>query len=151
MKLEVKQDNRGILVEVFKNPGFGQIHYITSKPGVIRGKHYHTRKIEQFCVIKGKAELKLKDIKTRANFVYEVSGKTPEIINVPINTVHEIKNTGKEEMICLVWNSEVFDPKDPDTIPYIECSICHNEISDEDYHKYGSQCTYCRMRGWSDV
>lgn len=151
MKLEVKEDTRGVLVEVFKNSGFGQVHYITSKPGVTRGKHYHTRKTEEFCVIKGKAELRLKNIKTKNEKIYNLNGNTPELIQVKAGIVHELTNTGKEEMVCLVWCSEVFNPKDTDTIPYIECAVCHKEISDDEYHNFGGLCSKCRLRGWTDI
>jgi len=151
MKLEVKSDARGILVEVFKNSGFGQVHYITSKPGVTRGKHYHTRKTEEFCVIQGEAELKLKNLSTGSVIVHRLSGINPELISVPKNTVHDLKNIGDTDMLCLVWNSEVFDPKDPDTIAYIECNECKKQITDEDYHTFGALCKECRLRGWSDI
>jgi UDP-2-acetamido-2,6-beta-L-arabino-hexul-4-ose reductase len=150
-ELEVKRDNRGILVEVFKMPLGGQVHYVVSKPGVIRGKHYHTRKVEEFCVIQGQGNLILTDLNTKITTVYSVSGEKPVLISVPKNTVHELVNVADEDMITLVWNSEIFDPKDPDTITYVECSICRKEISDNDYHTYGSQCKECRTKGWSDI
>ena len=41
-KLTIHKDERGVLMEVFKIPDFGQIHYSTSLPGAVRGNHYHT-------------------------------------------------------------------------------------------------------------
>ena len=53
-KLETKQDDRGKLIEIFTfhEPAAGLILYSTTKPGITRGNHYHTRKKEYFCVIK---------------------------------------------------------------------------------------------------
>jgi hypothetical protein len=31
--------------------------------------------------------------------------------------VHSITNVGAGDMVLVVWSSEVFDPKDPDTFP----------------------------------
>jgi len=116
-KLEVKEDNRGKLIEIFKFPGFGQVHYSTSKPRVIRGNHYHTRKREMFCVIEGKAKIRLKNRETNEIKEYNVTGSEPQIIDMPINWAHNIQNIGDTEMKLLVWTNEVFDPNDPDTYP----------------------------------
>jgi len=112
-KLEIKQDERGKLIEIFKIPGTGQIIYSTSKPGVIRGNHYHTRKKERFLVIEGKAKISLR--KNNEIKEYYVSGDTPEIIDMPINWTHNIKNIGQNELKLLIWMDEVFNPDDPDT------------------------------------
>lgn len=59
IKLDVKRDSRGSLVEVFKPEYIGgsQIKgrfFITmAKPGMEKGKHSHERKVEWFCVIRG--------------------------------------------------------------------------------------------------
>ncbi len=114
-KLEIKSDERGNLVEVFKIPGVGQMFYSTSKPGVIRGNHYHTRKIEQFCVIEGSAKIRLRNRETNEVREYIVSGSSPELIEMTLHWTHNIQNIGDGEMKLLVWANEVFDPNDPDT------------------------------------
>lgn len=114
-KLEIKGDERGVFVEVFKMPGFGQVSYSTTVPGVTRGNHYHTRKIEKFCVIEGKALIRMRNREDNEIREYEVSGEKPEIIETIINWTHNIKNTGDAEMKLLLWANEVFDPSDADT------------------------------------
>lgn len=114
-KLEIKEDERGKLMEIFKIPGGGQIFYSTTKPGFIRGNHYHKRKIEKFCVIEGKALIKLKNRENGEVQNIEVSGDEPQIIEIPVNWTHNIKNTGDTEMKLLVWVNEVFNPEDSDT------------------------------------
>jgi len=114
-KLEVKKDDRGKLIEVFKIPGFGQVLYSTSKPGVLRGNHYHTRKEEKFFVIEGKAKITLRNRETGEIKEFFVDGGSPEIIDIPKNWVHNIKNTGQGELKLLVWANEVYNPDDPDT------------------------------------
>lgn len=116
-KLEVKRDERGKLIELFKVPSFGQVFYSTSKPGVVRGNHYHTKKIEKFCVIEGSAKIRLRNRETGEVEEFNVSGSVPEVVEMPINWTHNIENTGDNEMRLIVWVNEVFDPDNPDTFP----------------------------------
>ena len=44
-----------------------------------------------------------------------VSGKNPEVIDIPAMHVHSIENVGLTDMTLVVWASEVFDPAYPDT------------------------------------
>jgi len=114
-KLEIKEDERGKLIEIFKIPGFGQIIYSISEPGAIRGNHYHTRKKEKICVIEGEAKIRLRNRETNEIKEYIVSDEEPQIVDLPINWTHNIKNIGDTEMKLLVWVNEIFDPNDPDT------------------------------------
>ena len=56
VKLVKNTDDRGTFVETIKSGLGGQISFSTTKPGITRGNHFHTRKIERFAVIKGKAQ-----------------------------------------------------------------------------------------------
>ncbi len=116
-KLEVRQDERGKLVEIFKIPNVGQIFYSTSVPGAVRGNHYHTRKKEYFCVIEGTGRISLRDRESGERKEYLVSGEAPEVVAMPLNWTHNIENIGGGEMKLLVWTNEIFDPEDPDTYP----------------------------------
>jgi UDP-2-acetamido-2,6-beta-L-arabino-hexul-4-ose reductase len=114
-KLEIKGDERGDFIEIFKVPGKGQTSYSTTKPGITRGNHYHTRKEESFCVIEGEAKIRLRNINTNEMKEFDVSGENPETVKIPPNWTHNITNTGDKEMVLLMWISEVFNPEDPDT------------------------------------
>jgi len=114
-KLEIKSDERGNFVEVFKIPEFGQISYSTTKPGIVRGNHYHTRKKEIFCVIEGEAKIRQRNIKTNEIEEVVVFGDAPELVEVKLNWTHNIQNIGDTEMKLLIWISEVYNPNDPDT------------------------------------
>jgi UDP-2-acetamido-2,6-beta-L-arabino-hexul-4-ose reductase len=118
-KLEIKKDERGSLIEVFKFLGVGQVFYSTTNPGFTRGNHYHTRKIERFCVIEGEGLIRLRNRETNEIKEYKVSGKNPETVEMTIGWTHNIKNVGEGEMKLIVWANEVFDPNDPDTFAEI--------------------------------
>lgn len=113
--LKVKEDERGKLVEVFKVHNFGQVFFLVSKVGVVRGNHYHKRKIEKFCVIEGEAKINLRDRQTGELRQYLVSGGRPQVVLIPVNHTHNIENIGNSEVKLLVWANEVFDPEDADT------------------------------------
>ena len=114
-KLKIKQDERGKLLEVFKIPGAGQVIYLTSKPGIVRGNHYHTRKKEKFWAIEGKAKISLRNRENNKVKEYYISGDKPRVIDIPTNWTHNIKNVGKSELKLLIWINEIFNPADPDT------------------------------------
>lgn len=114
-KLEIKEDARGKLVEIFKVPGYGQVFYSTTKPGITRGNHFHTRKIEKFCVIEGRGLIRLRHRVTGEIREIEVSGDNPAVVEMAINWTHNIRNIGDNEMKLVVWANEIFNPDDADT------------------------------------
>ena len=116
-KLEIKEDERGKLIEIFKIPDFGQIFYLTSKPGVVRGDHYHTRKQEKFCVISGRAKINLRNRETNELKEYYVSGEEPEVVDAIVGWTHNVENIGEDELKLLVWTNEIFNPENSDTYP----------------------------------
>ena len=42
------------------------------------------------------------------------------MVKIPPGVGHAITNTGSDLMLLLVYVNEVFDPKDPDTVPWGE-------------------------------
>jgi len=111
----VHSDDRGSLFEVVKQEDGAQVFFSTTKPGITRGNHYHTRKMEKFCVVKGQAIIRLRRIGTDQVIEYNVSGSKPASIEMPIFYTHSIENVGTEELLTLFWTNELFDNDDPDT------------------------------------
>jgi len=116
-KMDSKEDNRGSFVELMKSKTFGQVSVSRSRKGVTRGNHYHNTKNEKFCVIQGKAVIKLRKVLNDNIISYYVSGEKTEIIDLPPGYTHSIENLtdGDGEMILLIWANEIFDPENPDT------------------------------------
>ena len=108
-------DQRGAFVEVIRLNLGGQVSFSTTKPGITRGNHFHTRKIERFSVIKGKALIQLRKIGTDDVMDFELDGNEPAYVDMPIWYTHNIKNTGEEELYTIFWINEFFDPSDADT------------------------------------
>lgn len=108
-------DDRGAFVEVIRLGIGGQASFSTTVPGVTRGNHYHTRKIERFAVIKGKAQIELRLIGTDKVYSYELNGEQPGYVDMPIWYTHNITNIGDEELYTIFWINEAYDPEDADT------------------------------------
>jgi UDP-2-acetamido-2,6-beta-L-arabino-hexul-4-ose reductase len=118
VKLKKNSDTRGTFVETIKSEPGGQVSFSTTLPGITRGNHFHTRKIERFAVIRGKARIQLRRIGTNEVINFELYGEEPSYVDMPVWYTHNITNTGMDELYTVFWISEFYDEKDPDT--YIE-------------------------------
>jgi UDP-2-acetamido-2,6-beta-L-arabino-hexul-4-ose reductase len=108
-------DNRGNFVEIIRLGSGGQVSFSTTKKDITRGNHFHTRKIERFSVIKGKALIQLRKIGSNEVFNYYLSGDEPSYVDMPIWFTHNITNIGEEELYTMFWINEFYDANDPDT------------------------------------
>lgn len=108
-------DPRGSFVEVIRLGVGGQVSFSTTVPGITRGNHYHTRKIERFSVIKGKALIQLRRIGTDEVLDFYLDGNEPAYVDMPIWYTHNIKNIGDEVLYTNFWINEFYDVNDPDT------------------------------------
>ena len=124
-RLTRKTDERGWLAEILKagegvTPGFGQMFVTVALPGVTKGGHYHSRKVEWFCVVQGTARLVLHELATDQRFEVEMGDGNLVTVRIPPGVGHAITNTGEDVMMLLVYAEEVFDPADPDTFAWNE-------------------------------
>lgn len=108
-------DNRGAFVEIARQGIPGQTSFSTTLPGITRGNHFHTRKIERFAVIKGKALIQLRRIGTKEVYDFYLNGEEPAYVDMPIWYTHNIKNIGKDMLYTIFWINEPFDKNDSDT------------------------------------
>ena len=114
-KLTKHMDDRGAFVEIMRAGSAGQSSFSTTVPGITRGNHYHTRKVERFAVISGKASIQLRKIDSDEIFEYILNGAEPAYVDMPIWYTHNIKNIGDTELITLFWINEPYNPEDADT------------------------------------
>ena len=111
----VHTDDRGRLFEIIKVANGGQVFFSSTKPGVIRGNHYHTRKVEWFCVVRGKAAIRMRRIGGNEVKEFQVDGENPQFVSIPVFHTHHIENIGESELLTMFWCNEIFDATDPDT------------------------------------
>ncbi len=108
-------DKRGSFFEMIRFSDGGQVSFSTTEPGYVRGNHFHTRKIERFAVIKGKALIQLRRIGSDKILSFYLDGNSPSYVDIPIWFTHNIKNIGDELLYTNFWINEVYNPDDPDT------------------------------------
>jgi UDP-2-acetamido-2,6-beta-L-arabino-hexul-4-ose reductase len=119
--LDVKKDERGWLAEVIRKEElvrgkeFGQFMMTTAYPGYVKGNHYHTRKYEWYCVLKGEAKLALVDINSGEREELLLNENQLKTVRIPPHVSHAIENIGTEMMYLLIYIDEPYNDKDPDT------------------------------------
>lgn len=119
-ELSVKKDKRGWLAEIIRsedvgNSKFGQILATTAIKGEIKGKHYHKRKTEWFCVLYGNGMLTIVNNETKEENKIFIGEDNMVLVKIPPFHFHEIKNIGNKEMLLLVYIDEAYISSDPDT------------------------------------
>ena len=115
IKLIKHADDRGSFVEIIRLGVGGQMSFSTTVPGVSRGNHFHTRKIERFAVIKGKALIQLRKIGTDEVLDFYLDGNEPAYVDIPIWYTHNIKNIGDDLLYTNFWINEAYNSEDADT------------------------------------
>lgn len=108
-------DDRGSFTELFKTEERGQVSVNISKPGIVKGNHWHHTKNEKFVVVSGEGMIKFRKINSNEIIEYKVSGEKLEIIDIPCGYTHSIENIGTTDMVTIMWANEVFNPEKPDT------------------------------------
>ncbi|HIH50322.1 MAG: WxcM-like domain-containing protein [Candidatus Micrarchaeaceae archaeon] len=115
-EIDVREDERGIFAEILKNDGLKErikeVLLVVSRPGVIRGNHYHKKKAEWLCLLKGKGKFLYVDNETGARKEFVIDNK-PTIIETPLNVAHAVKNVGDEDLYLLEISDHLYS-EDPD-------------------------------------
>lgn len=111
-------DYRGNFVELFRNVDGGQFSFSNTKKQIKRGEHFHTRKIERFFVVRGKAEIEFREVLSNNKYTFLLDGDTPSFVDMPPWYTHSIKNIGDEDLVTIFYISEAYEQKDPDTFFY---------------------------------
>lgn len=117
--LQMNVDNRGSFTEFAKTINNGQVSVNISKPGIIKGNHYHNLKNEKFLVVSGIGVIRFRKINDDNIIEYHVSGEKLQVVDIPPGYTHNIENLGKTDLVTIMWANEKFDPNNPDTI-YME-------------------------------
>lgn len=113
--LKMNIDQRGSFTEFIKQTEIGQLSVNISKPGFVKGNHWHNTKNEKFLVVAGKGVIRLRKINSVEVITYEVDGENLRVIDIPPGFVHNIENIGEIDMVTIIWANESFDPNKPDT------------------------------------
>lgn len=113
--LKMNIDKRGSFTEFLKTPDRGQVSVNISKPGIVKGNHWHNTKCEKFLVVSGNGVIRFRKVDNKKVTEYYVSGEKLEVVNIPPGYTHNIENLGNTDMVTIMWANEQFNPKNPDT------------------------------------
>lgn len=108
-------DQRGAFVEVLREGCGGQVSFSTTREGVTRGNHFHTRKIERFVVLRGRAVVRMRRVGSHDTVECVLDGDHPMAIDMPVWYTHNITNVGQGDLYTLFWINEAYNADDADT------------------------------------
>lgn len=112
----VNSDDRGSFTELVRTPDRGQVSINISKPGITKGQHWHDCKNEIFIVVKGHGLIQMRNLKDNEIEEYEVSGDHIQGVWMKPGWTHNIINlSDTEDLVTVMWASEMLDKNRPDT------------------------------------
>ncbi|NLY21664.1 MAG: capsular polysaccharide biosynthesis protein CapF [Tissierellia bacterium] len=114
-ELKMNVDDRGSFTEFIKTNDRGQVSVNISKPGIVKGNHWHHTKTEKFLVVSGKGVIRFRKVNSDEIIEYYVSGDKLQVVDIPPGYTHNIENLGDTNMVTIMWANEPFDPENPDT------------------------------------
>ncbi|MGD0538591.1 MAG: cupin domain-containing protein [Verrucomicrobiota bacterium] len=109
-------DPRGWLCEPLEAAEFaGQrnVHLVFTRPGGVRGNHFHRRTTE-IMTVAGPALVRLRIAGQDRDFL--IPAHEAHRFTLPPGVPHAILNTGTEPGVTLSFADQVHDPANPDTI-----------------------------------
>lgn len=117
------EDSRGSFTEFFRNKDIGQFSINISKPGQIKGQHWHHTKMEIFLVVSGHGLIQERrigiDPETGKNYPvreFEVFGDKLQCVYMLPGYTHNIINlSDTNDLVTVMWANEIFDPDHPET------------------------------------
>ncbi|MCI8366257.1 MAG: SDR family oxidoreductase [Eggerthellaceae bacterium] len=117
-------DARGSFCELLPSVGTGQVSINITKPGQVKGNHWHHSKWEKFCVVSGCGRIDLKQAcgadEDSSVYSYLVDGECPVVIDIIPGYTHNLRNVSDtDDLVTVMWANERFDETRPDTF-YLE-------------------------------
>jgi dTDP-4-dehydrorhamnose 3,5-epimerase-like enzyme len=94
-------------------PGIRNVHLVLTKPGCVRGNHFHRRTTE-ILTVAGPALVRLRlDGKDRD---YPVPANEAHRFTLPPGLPHAVLNTGTKPGVAVSFTDQVHNPQQPDTV-----------------------------------
>lgn len=114
--LKMNIDDRGSFTELMRSEKCGQFSVNISKPGIVKGQHWHHTKWEFFIVVSGNGLIQQRKIGTDEVLNFHVSGEKIEAVHMLPGYTHNIINlSDTKDLVTVMWANECFDPNHPDT------------------------------------
>jgi predicted SAM-dependent methyltransferase len=88
--LEMHEDDRGRIADIFYNENIQHVAIIDSKAGVLRGDHYHKETVQHMLMTKGAMEYWHKPVNSSEPAKCEIL-RVGDIVSTPVNEIHALK------------------------------------------------------------
>lgn len=121
--LKMNVDERGVFTELIRTVNSGQVSINITRPGNIRGQHWHNKKWEIFIVVSGHGLIQERKIGINSETgreyevrEFEVYGEEMKAVIMLPGYSHNIINLEKDrDLITVMWANEIFNQNHPDT------------------------------------
>lgn len=113
--LAAHSDARGAFAEFLRTKDRGQLSINVTKPGYVKGNHWHHTKHEIFLSVSGEGMIRLRKIGESGVIEIPITGGRLEPVIIPPGYTHSLENTGEVDLVTVMWASEPYDPRRPDT------------------------------------
>lgn len=114
--LKMNIDQRGSFTELVHTLNCGQVSINISKPGIIKGQHWHNTKWEFFIVVSGHGLIQQRRIDSEEVIEFEVTGENIQCIHMLPGYTHNIINlSDTQDLVTVMYCNEIFNPNKPDT------------------------------------
>ena len=116
-------DKRGKLKKIIKasqlpnGEQIGEVYFLFSNQGSVRGNHYHEKTLEYFTTIAGAVRVAIKDLDTGVFQDFQLSEEDNLILKVPARIIHAFKTEANEPSIMVAVSTREYHPTDHDTFP----------------------------------
>lgn len=109
-------DHRGFVFEPLEEKFIAQqknVHVVISRPGAVRGNHYHLKGTETLAVC-GPARVRIRQGDHDEDF--SIPAHQTFRMVIPPGISHAIQNTGDTDNLLVAFNTCPHDPEHPDTV-----------------------------------
>lgn len=113
--LNYASDERGSFEELYKSNKYGQISENIAFPNIVKGMHYHKYKKEIFYPIIGKSKIVQQSLDHQDTIIDIIDDNNKRMVEMKTNYIHSIENIDNKKTYTLMWISEIYNEKSPDT------------------------------------
>ena len=123
--LEIHNDDRGIITDLFYNENINHVAIINSKPNVIRGNHYHKKTTQHILITEGSLDYWYKPLNSKEKSQF-INLRKGDIVSTSPNEIHAlvIKNHFNQ---FIVFSSGLRGGKDYESDTYRVKSIINEK------------------------
>lgn len=120
--LKMNVDERGSFTEFLRTHNHGQISVNISKPGIVKGQHWHNNRVEKFVIVSGHGLIQERQVGLDDNgqpfpvINHYVSSEKLEVVEVRPGFTHNLINlSDTDNLVAIIWGNDCFDPNRADT------------------------------------